>query len=134
VEDKRGLVGKVETQVLFGQRVVVVERRGTWVRVVVPDQANPDEPRGYPGWLPAWQLADDPAYGALLRAAAAGGPGTGTDAEAGSGPGAGNGPGAGAGQGAGGPRAGTRPVAPAAGTAAGASGLTRATPLPMSPR
>src|SRR5690606_37716573 len=57
-----------------------------------------------------------------------------TDAEAGSGPGAGNGPGAGAGQRAGGPRAGTRPVAPAAGTAAGASGLTRATPLPMSPR
>lgn len=68
VEDKRGLVGKVETQALLGQRVLVLEEKGDWVRVAVPDQANPEEPRGYPGWLPVWQLAFDPTYEAALAA------------------------------------------------------------------
>ncbi|HEY8415888.1 MAG TPA: C40 family peptidase [Thermaerobacter sp.] len=91
VEDKRGLVGRVETQVLFGQRVLVVDRRGPWVRAIVPDQGNPEEPRGYPGWLPSWQLAEDPVYGALLRGAeeaAASGTASGTAAPSPEAPGA----------------------------------------------
>ena len=33
VEQRRALVGHMPTQVLFGERVVVVERRGAWTRI-----------------------------------------------------------------------------------------------------
>jgi hypothetical protein len=57
VSQRRALVGKIETQALYGERVRVVARRGTWDRVVVPDQPTPRDPRGYPGWVRASQLA-----------------------------------------------------------------------------
>jgi cell wall-associated NlpC family hydrolase len=55
--DRRGLVDRAETQSLLGDRVVVTQVRGSWARVVVPDQPTPLDPRGYPGWLPVAQLA-----------------------------------------------------------------------------
>lgn len=57
VADKLWLVGKLATQVLYGQRVTVVDRRGEWTKVVVPSQPSSLDPRGYPGWLPSVQLA-----------------------------------------------------------------------------
>ena len=54
--DRLGLVGRADTQVLLGDRVVVTARSGAWVKVVVPDQPTPLDPRGYPGWVPAIQL------------------------------------------------------------------------------
>lgn len=56
---KRGLVDRVVTQVLYGERVTVVERRGEWTKVVVPSQPSSLDSRGYPGWLPTTQLAKD---------------------------------------------------------------------------
>ena len=59
---RRDLGGRADTQVLLGDRVVVVARTGTWAKVVVPDQPSPADPRGYPGWVPLVQLtADAPA-------------------------------------------------------------------------
>ena len=72
VEARKDLVGRIETQVLLGQPVVVLEDHGPWVRVAVPEQEEPGAPAGYPGWMPAWQLTGDPAW-----AAVAPGPGTG---------------------------------------------------------
>ncbi len=54
---RRALVGRVETQAVIGERVVVLARRGTWVKVAVPDQPTPKNRLGYPGWLPAAQLS-----------------------------------------------------------------------------
>lgn len=57
VAEKLELIGKVETQVLLGQEVEVLERRDDWVRVAAVGQDTPKHPSGYPGWLPASQLA-----------------------------------------------------------------------------
>src|SRR5919199_1580284 len=56
VPQRRALVGKIETQALYGERVRVIARRGAWRKVVVPDQPTPRDPRGYPGWVRASEL------------------------------------------------------------------------------
>jgi gamma-D-glutamyl-L-lysine dipeptidyl-peptidase len=53
---RRALVGHMPTQVLFGERVLVLAERGTWTKVAVPDQPSPLDRRGYPGWLLTSQL------------------------------------------------------------------------------
>lgn len=59
------LIGDLETQALYGQRVLVLEESGDWVRVVVPGQPTPRDERGYPGWLPKAQLTSGGAFGHL---------------------------------------------------------------------
>lgn len=52
------LTGRTLTQLLLGEPVLVEEVREDWVRVVAVQQPAPGlDPRGYPGWLPAAQLA-----------------------------------------------------------------------------
>jgi gamma-D-glutamyl-L-lysine dipeptidyl-peptidase len=46
----------VQSQVLFGQEVQVLEESGDWAKVVVPEQPSKKDQRGYPGWIPASQL------------------------------------------------------------------------------
>jgi cell wall-associated NlpC family hydrolase len=58
--ERRELWGRLETQVLLGEQVLVQEVAGGWARVVVPAQPSRKDPRGYPGWLPLSQL-DTPA-------------------------------------------------------------------------
>jgi gamma-D-glutamyl-L-lysine dipeptidyl-peptidase len=62
---RRGLVGRIETQALLGDRVRVLERRGSWVRVVAVGQPTPRDRRGYPGWLPSVQLTTAANFGRL---------------------------------------------------------------------
>jgi gamma-D-glutamyl-L-lysine dipeptidyl-peptidase len=50
------LVGKLETQALYGNPVKVLERRGDWAHVAVVGQPTPREALGYPGWVPARQI------------------------------------------------------------------------------
>jgi len=50
----------VQTQALYGQIVTVLAVSGGWARVAVRDEPDPQDPHGYPGWLPLHQLA--PAY------------------------------------------------------------------------
>jgi cell wall-associated NlpC family hydrolase len=64
--ERRGLVGRIETQALLGERVQVLERRGAWTRVAVVDQPTPKDRRGYPGWVPSVQLARSSSFGRLL--------------------------------------------------------------------
>ncbi len=66
VEQKRWLVGRLETQALLGDKVTVVTTRGSWSRVAVVNQPTPRDRRGYPGWLPTAQLsvrAPEPTQG-----------------------------------------------------------------------
>lgn len=61
-----GLVGRIETQALFGEPVRVLARRGSWTRVAVVDQPTPKNPLGYPGWIPTQQLTSSASFGGLL--------------------------------------------------------------------
>lgn len=56
------LVGKVETQALFGERVVIIDRQGDWLQVAAAEQATERDPHGYPGWLPAVQVYSDTRF------------------------------------------------------------------------
>src|SRR5436305_11292181 len=56
-DDRLWLDSHVQTQALYGQEVVVLERRGAWAKVAVVDEPDPQDPHGYPGWLPVKQLA-----------------------------------------------------------------------------
>jgi len=53
---RRELNGRVDSQLLMGERVIVDRRQGTWAHVLVPDQPTPVDARGYPGWIPVAQL------------------------------------------------------------------------------
>lgn len=70
-DDRLDLHGRVESQVLLGDEVVVVDERDGWVCVVVPSQASSKDTRGYPGWLPAAQLTDAASPGTGGRAVVA---------------------------------------------------------------
>jgi gamma-D-glutamyl-L-lysine dipeptidyl-peptidase len=53
---KLDLVGRVQTQVLYGERVIVTDTNGSWSHVVIPNQRSQKDARGYPGWIPTAQL------------------------------------------------------------------------------
>ncbi|MGF7089210.1 cell wall-associated NlpC family hydrolase [Kroppenstedtia sanguinis] len=61
-ENRLDLVGRLESQVLYGAPVQVIEEQEGWARVCVPGQFTPKDPNGYPGWIPASQLTFDPKY------------------------------------------------------------------------
>ncbi|MEV4415248.1 NlpC/P60 family protein [Catellatospora sp. NPDC049609] len=56
-DERRQLWGRLETQVLLGEQVLVHETRDGWARVTAPAQPSRKDPRGYPGWIPLAQLA-----------------------------------------------------------------------------
>ncbi len=74
VAQKLWLVGKVETQALYGTKVTVIGHSGTaWTKVAVPSQPTNRDSRGYPGWVPTRQLTStapaSPATTAVVRSA-----------------------------------------------------------------
>lgn len=46
----------VQTQVLLGEELLVIEERDGWSKVLLPEQASNKDERGYPGWIPNAQL------------------------------------------------------------------------------
>jgi gamma-D-glutamyl-L-lysine dipeptidyl-peptidase len=51
------LMGRIETQALFGEPVLVVGERDGWSEVRIPDQPTSKDPNGYPGWIRSDHLA-----------------------------------------------------------------------------
>jgi len=60
------LVGHMPTQVLYGEQVRVLGKRGGWTHIAVPDQPSPLDARGYPGWVRSWQLGPGEATARLV--------------------------------------------------------------------
>ena len=58
IAQKHWLVGKLETQALYGTRVTLLATSGAWSKVAVPGQPTPRDSRGYPGWVPTKQLTE----------------------------------------------------------------------------
>ncbi|WP_419393033.1 hypothetical protein [Cytobacillus praedii] len=46
----------VQSQVLYGEELQVIEEKGEWVHVIVQSQSSSKDKRGYPGWMPKNQL------------------------------------------------------------------------------
>ncbi|MBU5268010.1 C40 family peptidase [Virgibacillus proomii] len=47
---------RIQTQLLYGEQVVITEQVGDWVHIVIPSQPSAKDERGYPGWVPLCQL------------------------------------------------------------------------------
>jgi gamma-D-glutamyl-L-lysine dipeptidyl-peptidase len=65
--DRSWLVGRVQTQALYGTAVLVLDQRGGWSFVAVRGQPTPLDPRGYPGWMPTRQLTGNVSLLQLRR-------------------------------------------------------------------
>ncbi|MFD1927793.1 NlpC/P60 family protein [Sporosarcina siberiensis] len=55
--EKQWLVGKIETQALYGQEVTILSKSGEWYEIAVKDQYTPKNKTGYPGWVPKNHIA-----------------------------------------------------------------------------
>ena len=67
VDDRIGLHGRCETQLLRGEPVVIVNEFDDWVRIAAPWQPSPDDERGYPGWIRRAHLASDGGVAPIPR-------------------------------------------------------------------
>ncbi len=56
------LVGKTGTMVLYGEPLIILDRRGEWLKVAAVEQKTSLHENGYPGWIPAVQVAENDAY------------------------------------------------------------------------
>lgn len=53
---------RVQTQVLYGQEVLLLEENEGWSHVIVLEQPSSKDERGYPGWIPSVQLIEQPEW------------------------------------------------------------------------
>lgn len=51
-DQRRDLQGRVDSQLLLGEPVEIVDEAAEWVKVVAPWQPSSLDARGYPGWMP----------------------------------------------------------------------------------
>src|SRR3954465_11772734 len=58
--DRVWLDAHVQTQALYAQQVTILAVQGGWAKVAVTAGPAPQDPHGYPGWLPLRQL--EPAF------------------------------------------------------------------------
>lgn len=56
-DERLDLHGRIVTQALPGEPVVVDDEQNGWVQIVLPWQPSSLDPRGYPGWVRAEHLA-----------------------------------------------------------------------------
>ncbi|WP_438315736.1 NlpC/P60 family protein [Sporosarcina sp. FA9] len=55
---KTWLVGKTDTQALYGDEVTILKTEGNWTRIAVKDQYKTNQKSGYEGWVPNIQVAE----------------------------------------------------------------------------
>ncbi|MFS0689215.1 C40 family peptidase [Sporosarcina sp. 179-K 8C2 HS] len=52
VADKNWLIGRTDTQALYGDHVEVLKSNGDWHYIAITDQFNKGQAKGYEGWVP----------------------------------------------------------------------------------
>lgn len=52
VAEKNWLIGKTDTQALYGDQVEVLKSSGDWLYIAINDQFNKGQANGYEGWVP----------------------------------------------------------------------------------
>lgn len=57
LSQKKWLVGRTDTQALYGDEVSLLETKGNWMRVAAKDQYVPYLKAGYPGWVSKRHIA-----------------------------------------------------------------------------
>ena len=50
----------VQTQVLYGEEVIVTEEKNGWSACLIPSQTSKKNSQGYPGYIPSAQLVEHP--------------------------------------------------------------------------
>lgn len=60
-QQKLGLLGKIDTQALYGQEVTILEEKDNWYKIAVHEQFSPIQKEGYPGWVPKSHVATQQA-------------------------------------------------------------------------
>ena len=63
IPGRLGLHGRIDTQMLFGTKVVVLSQSGDWSRVEIPSQTGNHFPNGVIGWVPSAQLSKNLSVG-----------------------------------------------------------------------
>ncbi len=61
------LVDKAETMALYGEPVVILERRGDWLKIAATAQKTTLNEHGYPGWVPVTHIAKSELYLSELK-------------------------------------------------------------------
>lgn len=61
------LVGKTETMALLGEPVVILERRGEWIKVAAEEQKKKLNDHGYPGWVPGSHIVSSDLFNKELK-------------------------------------------------------------------
>ncbi|MDN4608485.1 C40 family peptidase [Sporosarcina highlanderae] len=57
-QQKLWLLGKIDTQALYGQEVMILESKGDWYKIAIIDQSSPKNSNGYPNWVPKSHIAE----------------------------------------------------------------------------
>lgn len=52
VAEKNWLIGRTDTQALYGDKVEVLKTSGDWFYIAISDQFNKGQAKGYEGWVP----------------------------------------------------------------------------------
>jgi hypothetical protein len=52
-------MNRVQTQILYGTSILVIEEQKDWVKVLIPQQGTPKDALGYPGWVPRRQMVEE---------------------------------------------------------------------------
>jgi cell wall-associated NlpC family hydrolase len=56
ISGRLGLHGRIDTQMLYGRKVIVLSEKGKWSDVEIPSQTGNHFPHGVIGWVPSAQL------------------------------------------------------------------------------
>ena len=56
------LVGKADSQLLYGEQVIILEERGDWLKVAATEHRTALNDLGYPGWLLKNQVSIDEIF------------------------------------------------------------------------